>query len=175
MNETRILIAFFSRAGNNYAGGSIVNLAVGNTETVANLIRKETGGDLFKIDTVKPYPEGYEETTEVAREELRGNARPELTSKLDNLDDYGVVFLGYPNWWGTMPMAVFTFLENRDFSGKTIVPFSTHEGSGMGRSEGDIRKLCPGAKVLQGLPIRGGSAGKAGEEVAAWVRKSLRA
>lgn len=113
----------------------------------------------------------YEETTEVAKQELRQNARPALAARIDTMDEYQVIFLGYPNWWGTMPMAVFSFLEAYDFAGKTIVPFCTHEGSGMGRSERDIKKLCPGAEVLEGLPIRGGSVGSAANDVSAWLRK----
>jgi flavodoxin len=167
---TKKLIVYFSRTGNNYVGGRIVNLAVGNTEVAAQMIQKHTGGDLFRIDTVKHYPEDYDETTDVARQELRQNARPELAGRVDNLGDYTVVFLGYPNWWGTMPMAVYTFLEAYDFAGRTIVPFCTHEGSGLGHSESDIRKLCPGATVLKGLAITGGSVRNAGNEIAAWLR-----
>jgi flavodoxin len=170
MSGTKGLIAYFSRAGKNYVNGSIVDLAVGNTEVAAKMIQKLTGSDLFRIDTVKPYPEGYEETTDVARQELHGNARPELSGHVDNMAEYGVIYLGYPNWWGTMPMGVFTFLEGYDFAGKTIIPFCTHEGSGMGRSENDIGKACPGAKVLKGLPIRGGSVQRAEHEIADWLR-----
>ena len=169
MNETKSLIAYFSRAGNNYVGGNIVNLPVGNTETAANMIRKLTGSDIFRIDTVKPYPEDYQETTDVAKQELRQDARPELSGHVDNMADYSLIYLGYPNWWGTMPMAVFTFLEEYDFAGKIIVPFCTHEGSGLGRSESDIRKVCPDASVLKGLPIRGGNVRKAQNDIADWL------
>lgn len=170
MDRKNSLIAYFSRAGNNYVGGGIVNLPVGNTEVAAKMIQKLTGGDMFKIDTVKMYPDDYSETTEVAKKELRQNARPELSGDVDNMEDYGVVYLGYPNWWGTMPMAVFSFLEAYHFSGKTIVPFCTHEGSGMGRSESDIRKLCPESGVLNGLAIRGGSVNRAEGEIVDWLR-----
>lgn len=166
------LIAYYSRPGNNYVNGNIANLSVGNTEVAAKMIREQTGADLFRIDTVKEYPIDYTETTDVAREELRQNARPELSGRVDNPAGYDIVYLGYPNWWGTMPMAVFTFLEGYDFSGKTILPFCTHEGSGMGRSESDIRKLCPNARVLNGLPIRGGSVQKAGDAIATWLRNA---
>lgn len=170
VGQTRSLVAYFSRKGNNYVGGRIVDLAVGNTEVAAQTIQKRTGGDLFRIDTVKHYPEDYDETTDVARQELRSNARPELTARVDTMSDNDVIFLGFPNWWGTMPMAVYTFLETYDFSGKTIVPFCTHEGSGMGHSESDIRKLCPNSTVLKGLAIAGGSVHRAGPEIAAWLR-----
>jgi len=169
MRKSKCLIAYYSRAGNNYVNGKIVHLPVGNTEVAANMIQKLTGGDIFRIDTVKTYPEGYQETTEVAKEELSGNARPAIAGHVDNVADYDVIYLGYPNWWGTMPMVVFTFLDAYDFTGKTIVPFCTHEGSGMGRSERDIRKLCSDAKVLKDLPIRGGSVQEAEDEITDWL------
>jgi flavodoxin len=168
----KTLIAFFSRAGENYAGGSIMNLQVGNTEVAAKMIQKLTGDDMFQIRTVKDYPVGYNETTEVAKQELRQKARPALSSRVDNLDDYDVIVLGYPNWWGTMPMAVFTFLEAYDFSGRTVIPFCTHEGSGLGRSETDIRQTCPDVKVLRGISINGGSVQRAENDLSAWLRKS---
>ena len=108
----------------------------------------------------------------MAQQELHQKARPEFSRHVDNMNDYSVIFLGYPNWWGTMPMAVFTFLEQYDFSGKTIIPFCTHEGSGMGHSESDIKKVCPSTKVLAGLSIRGGSIQKAENDISAWLRKS---
>ena len=172
VNTEKCLIAYYSRAGNNYVGGGIVNLPVGNTEVAANMIQKLTGGDLFKINTVKTYPADYTKTTEVAQQELRQNARPELTGRIDNMADYAIIVLGYPNWWGTMPMAVYTFLEAYDFSGKTILPFCTHEGSGMGHSESDIKKLCAKAAVLKGLSLKGGSVQSAENEIAAWLQKS---
>lgn len=152
-------------------GGSIVNLPIGNTEVIAKKIQELTGSNMFQIKTVKSYPEDYTETTNVAQEEKRKNARPELTEIVADMASYDVVYLGYPNWWATMPMAVFTFLESYDFSGKTIIPFCTHEGSGMGSSEHDIKRLCPNAKVLSGLAIKGSSVNKAQDSVSAWLRK----
>ena len=172
MANSKSLIAYYSRKGNNYVGGSIVNLPIGNTEVVATKIQELTGGDFFQIETIKPYPADYTETTNVSQEEKRKNARPELTNKLDNMADYDVIYLGYPNWWGTMPMAVFTFLESYDFSGKTIIPFCTHEGSGLGSSERDIKKLCPDSKVLSGLSIRGGSVKSANTAIKTWLSMS---
>ncbi|MFL0268774.1 flavodoxin [Candidatus Clostridium radicumherbarum] len=165
------LIAYFSRKGNNYVNGSIVNLTVGNTEVAATMIQKITGSDMFHIEAVSSYPTDYNESTRVAQEELRKNARPELTRKAHDMDDYDVIYLGYPNWWGTMPMPVFTFLEAYDFSGKTIIPFCTHEGSGMGRSENDIKKLCTSAKVEKGLPIKGGNVQHSEKEIFKWLQK----
>ena len=172
MDKTIALIAFYSRRGSNYLNGSIVDLPVGNTEVVAGVIQSLAGGDTFRIDTLAAYPSDYTRATEVAQDELDRNARPELARDVDNLDAYGVIFLGYPNWWGTAPMAVFTFLDAHDLSGKTIIPFCTHEGSGMGHSERDIKAACPGAKVLKGLAIKGGSVRRAEQDLASWLRKS---
>ena len=171
VTKKKNLIAYFSRKGQNYVSGRIVDLKIGNTEVVAQMIQKKTGGDLFHIETVAAYPKDYTETTEVAKNELRTKARPELKKIVANIGAYDVIFLGYPNWWGTPPMAIFTFLENYDFSGKTIVPFCTHEGSGMGRSEKDIAKSCPKATMLEGLAIHGTNAGSAALEVSSWIDK----
>jgi len=169
--NNKSLIAFYSRKGNNYVSGSIVNLPIGNTEVIAKKIQSLIGGDLFKIDTVKPYPKDYTETTNIAKDELRKNVRPQLTDMVKNMEDYDVIYLGYPNWWNTFPMAVFTFLETYDFAGKTIIPFCTHEGSGIGKSENDIKKLCPKAKLLSGIAIRGGTVSNADIEVQTWLKK----
>ena len=169
MATSKSLIAYFSRKGNNYVGGDIKYLPIGNTEVIAKKIQELTGSDLFHIETIEAYPEDYMDATNVAQEEKRKNARPELTKTVENMDSYDVIYLGYPNWWGTMPMAVFTFLESYDFSGKTILPFCTHEGSGIGNSERDIKKLCPNSKVQPGLAIRGGSVNGAAGMVRGWV------
>lgn len=170
-SNKKVLIAYYSRRGENYVNGSIKELKVGNTEVVAEIIKSITGGEPFQIETVKAYPKDYTETTEVAKAELRTNARPTLTVRIENIDSYDVIFLGYPNWWGTMPMAVFTFLESYDFSGKKIVPFCTHEGSGLGKSEQDIRKACPKAEVLAGLAILGGSSSSSQSLINDWINK----
>lgn len=171
MAEHKSLSVYFSRRGSNYVSGSIVNLAAGNTEVVAKKIQDLTGCDLFQIETAKPYPEDYTETTEVSKVELRQNARPELSETVADIASYQVIYLGYPNWWGTMPMAVFTFLESYDFTSKTIVPYCTHEGSGLGSSERDIKRLCPTAKMLPGLAIKGSTVAKVGNDVASWLKK----
>jgi flavodoxin len=171
MRKTSLLIAFYSRSGMNYVGGNIVDLPVGNTEVAAGMIRDLTGGDLFKIETSKPYPAGYHEATEVAKDELRAGARPALTDRVVDMAGYDAVCLGYPNWWGTMPMAVFTFLESYNWAGKSIAPLCTHEGSYMGHSEQDIKKLCPGSTVLKGLAVRGGDVHGAANAIAAWLKE----
>ena len=149
--------------------GIIKDLSVGNTETVAEKIAVYLDTDIFRIETVSDYPEDYTETTNVAMLELNANARPKLKSSIDNIREYDTVFLGYPNWWGTMPMCVCTFLESYDFSGKTILPFCTHEGSGPGHSEKDIVKFCPDSDVKKGLAIRGSRVATADNEIAAWL------
>ena len=169
--KSKILIAYFSREGNNYVGAKIVNLSVGNTEVAAKLIEKLTGGDMFKLEPVKKYSEDYHTCTQEAQDEQKTDARPELTAYPDNIDGYDTIVLCYPNWWGTMPMPVWTFLEKFDFSDKTILPLCTHEGSGLGRSESDIRKLCPGAKFEKGLAIRGGTVKSAGNDIEGWLHE----
>jgi flavodoxin len=166
----KCLIAYYSRKGNNYVGGNIINIPIGNTEVIAKKIKDFIGGDLFEINTVKAYPIAYDETTNIAKDELRKNAHLELTDTVKNMDDYDIIYLGYPNWWGTFPMAVFTFLESYDFSHKTIVPFCTHEGSGIGSSERDIKKRCPNAKFLPGIAIRGSSVANADNIVQSWLK-----
>lgn len=146
-------------------------MKVGNTEIAAQLLRELTGADLFKIEPVQPYSKDYNECIAQAQEDQRRDARPELKSCPNSLDGYGTVYLGYPNYWGTMPMAVFTFLERFDWNGKTIRPFCTHEGSGLGRSESDIRRQCPGAKVETGLEIYGSTSAKAGPAMKKWLAR----
>lgn len=170
---SNVLIVYYSRKGENYWGGSIKNLEKGNTEIVAEMIGKAVGGDLFEVDTVKPYSDNYTTCTEEAKKELHENARPELKKYMDSLDGYDTIFVGYPNWWGTCPMAMFTFLEHYDLNGKRIIPFCTNEGSGMGSSERDLQKICKGASVEKGLSVRGCEAAKSGDKVVAWAEKIL--
>ncbi len=170
MTENKILIAYFSRTGRNYGRSGIEILSVGNTAVVAEDIRDLTGGELFEIRTVDSYPEDYSETTRIARKELNDGARPKLLGSLPDPDGCTTVFLGYPNWWGTMPMAVFTFLESLDFTEKTIIPFCTHEGSGMGSSEHDLKEACPNANVEKGLALRGSRVNQSRSEVKRWLK-----
>jgi len=168
--NAKSLVAYFSRQGKNIiSSGDIIDLTVGNTEVVARMIQEATGSDRFRIETVNPYPEDYHKTTEVAKEEQRSNARPELTAHVENMNAYDMIFVGYPNWWGTMPMPVFTFLEEYDLAGKTIAPFCTHEGSSLGRSVADIKALCPQSTVRDGLAIRGSDVQRAQEQVSEWL------
>ena len=168
---SKILIAYYSRKGENYVNGSIKSLAKGNTEIIAEFIQKAVGGELFEIDTVKNYPADYTECTNVAKAELNQKARPELKNYLPDISQYDEIFLGYPCWWGLPPMAVFTFLEHYDFSGKKIIPFTTHEGSGLGGSVSQIKKTCPNSEVTAGLSIHGASAKNSESEVTTWAKK----
>ena len=164
------LIVYFSRTGENYVNGTIKKLSVGNTETAAKLIQSKTGADMFKLVPLVSYSEDYNECIAQAKDDQRRGARPELTAYPDSIEQYDTIYLGYPNYWGTMPMCVFTFLEHFDLSGKTIRPFCTHEGSGMGSSVGDIKKLCPNAKVGTGLAIHGAKADKSGSDIDKWLK-----
>ncbi len=165
------LIVYFSRSGNNYVNGRICNLPVGNTEVAARMIAVQTGADLFRLQPAVAYSEDYSECIEQARQDQRRDARPELIAYPSHLEQYDTIYLGYPNYWGTMPMAVFTFLEKQDFSGKRIRPFCTHEGSGLGHSVADIRRLCRGAVVDDGLAIHGAQVQKAQQTIREWVSR----
>ena len=164
------LIAYFSRTGENYVNGTIKQLKIGNTEVVAKMVSEITGADLFKIVPQVSYSDNYNKCIDEAQADQRRNARPELTEYPESLDEYDVIYLGYPNYWGTMPMCVFTFLEHFDFSGKTIRPFCTHEGSGMGSSVSDIKKLCPNAKIESGLALHGATVNLAEQSVKKWLK-----
>lgn len=168
----KTLIAFFSRADENHFGGSMRYVDVGNTEIAVGKIRELIDADVFKIEMVKPYSKTYKGCIDEARADLRAKARPELVSMPESIDPYDTVILAYPNYWGTMPMAVFTFLENFDFTGKTILPLCTHEGSGMGASERDIRSVCRGVKVQNGLPIRGSNVEESKPQIEIWLRSN---
>ena len=154
----------------NYVSGKIVDLPVGNTERAAQMLRVFTGGDLFHIRTASVYPNDYQEVVQIAKKEKADNARPALEMDIDNIDDYDVIFLGYPNWCGTMPMALWTFLESHDFTDKTIYPFCTHEGSGVGHSLEDIHALCPTAKLGKSLALLGTTIEDAEDDIRRWLR-----
>ena len=165
----KTLIAFFSRADENYFGGAMRYVKVGNTEIVCDFIKDMIPADSFKIEMKNPYSPVYMTCIEQAKKDLREKARPELVSLPDSIEDYDAVVLAYPNYWGTMPMAVVTFLEHFDFNGKTILPLCTNEGSGMGSSERDIRKYAPGAEVKKGISITGSEAANAKPAVQRWL------
>lgn len=160
--KRKALIAYFSRTG--------------NTQEFARGIQKRVGGDLFEIRTVHSYPKEYKATTEQAKREQEENFRPQLVSDVPNMGAYEIIFVGYPNWWGTLPMALFSFFEKYDFAGKTLIPFSTHEGSQFGRSVTDMLALCENSTVLEGLVLRGGTKGSVNTKTSqraidTWLRK----
>ena len=174
-DSTRVLVVYFSRAGENYSVG-VINK--GNTAIVAELIAEQTGGNLFEIVPVTPYPSDYEEMKDVATQEQNSNARPAIADTVENWDDYDVVFLGYPIWYGDMPMIVYNFLESYDFSGKTVIPFNTHEGSGQSGTQSRIEAAIPTATVLNGIAIRGAIAqndtASAKSAVERWITEDLK-
>lgn len=158
----RILIAYFTLADNyekpldmdatTQASINIENKElIGNTEYLANAIQEKTGGDLFSVVVKNPYPNDYDKIIDMGSDEQKEDARPELSSHVEKMEQYQTVYLGFPIWWYTMPQAMFTFLEEYDFSGKTIIPFTTHGGYGVGSSVEDIQKLCPDSNVIEDI------------------------
>ena len=169
-SNSNILVVYFSHTGENYSVGVIEK---GNTHIIADMIAEETGADMFEIQPVNPYPDTYDGCKDVAKQEQNENARPEFVGNVANMEQYDTVFIGYPIWWGDLPMVVYTFLESCDFSGKTIIPFCTHEGSGLSGTNRSIENICSDATVLDGLAIRGSVAqnqqDKAKSDVVKWL------
>ena len=154
-DSSSVLIAYFSWSG--------------NTEQVAQIIQQETGGDLFEIAPATPYTDDYNELLDIAQQEQADNARPELAGQVENWDQYDIVFVGYPNWWGDAPMAVYTFLESYDWSGKTLVPFNSSASGGFGRSLSGLEESAAGASILEGISFTERTIGDAQSDVAAWL------
>lgn len=167
------LIIYYSRKGENYVNGSIVKLEKGNTEIVAELIQKAVGGDLFEVETVKTYDADYNVCIDEAKKELHESARPELKNYLESIDEYDNVFVCGPCWWGTYPMAVFTQLEKLNWRGKKVLPVMTHEGSGLGNCESDLKKICIGATLANGLAVKGADVSKSESIVAEWAKEEV--
>jgi flavodoxin len=153
----KILVAYFSHSG--------------NTREIANQIQKSVGGDIFEIQSAKPYPGNYDAVLKQAKQELESKYKPVLKIKIENIESYDVVFIGYPNWWSTFPAPVRTFLSQNDFSGKIIIPFCTYGGSGIGRSVTDISTLCPNSTLLVGFAILGKDVKTAQNKVSEWLRE----
>lgn len=178
--ESNLLVAYFTYGENAplnegvdaSASASIQiwnNEITGNTGVVAHMIQEASGADIFSIRTVEPYPASYDETVDQGEAENNANARPDLSTHIENLDDYDVIFLGFPNWWYDMPMAIYSFLDEYDFSGKTVIPFVTSGGSGFSSTVSTIEELEPGATVIEGISIGAGSAAGAQADVEAWL------
>ena len=152
----KAIVVYFSRTGEQYGVGVIEK---GNTAIIADMIAEIKGADTFEIKPkTDTYPTTYKELTDVAKEEQNQNARPEIASRIENFDSYDTVYLGYPIWWNDLPMICYTFLESYDFSGKTIVPFCTHEGSSDAGTQDKIQKAVPNAKVKTILAVKGADA-----------------
>ena len=171
LGDKRVLIAYFSRADENYGVGVIKK---GNTEILAEFLSEFSGAKLFKIETITPYSKSYQEAIEFAKSEQKQNARPQISPFNDSIDNYDVVFLGYPTWWGDLPMGVFTFLEGQNFAGKMIYVFNTHEGSGLDRTVASIEKTT-GKKISGYFSITGRVAqnerDRAKNELKSWFDK----
>ncbi len=177
----KILIAYFTRVGNTDFSDDIdavssasLNLQdgelVGNTEMVASMIRQETGGELFRIETEKTYPADYDELVDYGREEPDEDKRPALKSHVENIDEYDIIFLGFPNWWFDMPMAVYSFLDGYDFTGKTIIPFCTHGGSRFSDTISTLEEYLPDSVILEGFEVYGEDAAEAQNDVREWIK-----
>lgn len=165
------MIIYFSRRGQNFWKDGVRDLERGNTEIVVEFIQKAVGGDLFEVETVRKYSNNYYECTEQAKGELYAKEHPELTHYLDSIDGYDNVFVCGPCWWGTFPMGMFSQLKRLDWTGKKVMAVMTHEGSGLGSCELDLKRICVGAVFGEGLAVRGSDAAESEEIVAAWAKK----
>ena len=167
----KTLILFFSHAGENYSVG---NIKVGNTRLVAEEIQKITGGDLFEIVPEKSYDMPYNDLTKLAKQELENGDKPAYRGDVDDMSQYSTVYIGGPVWWGTYPQVMFTFFDKHDLNGKTILPFTTHEGSGLGNVVGDLKKLYPKANFKQAFSIYGHEARKESmkAKVSTWIHEA---
>lgn len=167
----RILLAYFSRPGENYFNGGRTNLKIGNTEVLARMISEHIECDVHRIEAVDPYPVGYDATVARNVREQDAAARPAIANPLSEIDRYDVVLLGSPIWNVRAPMIMSTFAENYDFQGKTIHPVTTHAMSGLGTTERDYAASCPGATIGEGFAVRGEEARKADADVQRWLRR----
>ena len=168
--KPKSIVIYFSRPGENYINGSIVNLKKGNTKVIAEMIAQKTGSDLFELVPEMAYPEGYDDTLQLASNERTEDQRPEVRY-LPDIEEYDVIFLGYPIWWQGLPMSLYTVLEDLDTDKKIIRPFCTHEGSGLSSTIKELKKLCPEAIVKDGLPIQGSNIWAAEPLVTEWLNK----
>ena len=167
------LVIYYSRSGENYVNGKITSINKGNTEYVAEFIRDNFDADLFKVETVKEYSKNYMDCIREAQKELDNDERPTLKRYPDDISEYDNIFIAGPCWWGTYPMAIFSALDNLDFTGKKILPIMTHEGSGLGHCESDLKKYIKGAEFVKGLAIHGADASRSEKTVVAWVEKNI--
>ena len=164
------IIIYFSRADENYSVGYITK---GNTEVVAEYIRDITKADMFNVERKVSYAKDYNTCIKQAQDEQRRGERPELKQMLNSIEDYDVVFVGSPIYWGTMPNPLLTQLEKLNWQGKTVMPFTTHEGSGLGNVVADLKNICKGATVLNGLAITGSAVKGSKDKVQNWIKQNL--
>ena len=169
----KALVIYFSRADENYFGGSMKYIEKGNTEVVAEFIREITGAELFKVERKAPYSKDYMTCIKEAQDEQKRNELPELVKELADINDYDTIFIGGPIYWGTLPQPMFTQLSKLDFKEKTIMPFSTHEGSGLASIMRDIRKYAPTADIKPGLAILGSNASSSKQLLQKWIDEQL--
>ena len=169
----KALVIYFSRIDENYFGGAMRYITKGNTEVVAEYIQQITGADLFKVERKVDYAKDYRTCIQEAQVEQRKDELPELKRYLDNVDGYDVIFIGGPIYWGTLPQPMFTQLSRLDFKDKIIMPFSTHEGSGLASIVRDIKKYAPNADIRKGLAIVGSNVGSAKPQVDRWIKENL--
>ena len=171
------LVIYFSRSGENYFGGVLKNIEKGNTEVIAEYIQEFTGADLFKVEPAVEYPLDYMECIDVAKKEQQNNARPEIKESLEDISGYDTVYIGFPNWWGTLAPPVRTFVKTGNLEGKTVIPFFTHGGGGMQNCETDMRKFCQAGnagKVLKAFTCSGNLTGEPIPELEKWAADSLK-
>ena len=167
-SKGKILIVFFSHAGENYGVG---NVKVGNTKLVADQIQKLTGGDEFEIVAEKSYDMTYDALTKLAKKEAENNEKPAFKGEVNDMDQYETIFIGGPVWWGTYPQVMFTFFDKYDLNGKTIIPFTTHEGSGLGKVVNDLKKLYPNATFKEAMSIYGHETRNNLSKVDKWLKR----
>ncbi|MGM9642445.1 MAG: flavodoxin [Eubacteriales bacterium] len=169
--ESKTLVVYFSMPDNVDNSTVVIDgQTLGNTQYMAYVIQENTGANIFRIVPETPYPTDHDALVDLARDEQRNGARPAFVGEIENFDEYDTVFVGYPNWWSDMPMILYTFFDTYDFSGKTIIPFNTHGGSGFSNTISTIRRLEPDAEVLNGLSISRNHIQDAEGEIAEWVR-----
>ena len=169
---SKVLVVYYSRKGENHMPGGVQVLEKGNTEYAAEFIRDALGADLFEIDTVTPYAENYRECCMQAVQEVKSGARPPIKGFVGDISGYDTIFVCFPNWCGTAPMCVFTFLEHYDLAGKKIIPLCTNEGSGLANAPKDLERSCPGATVAEGLSVKGHQVKDSQEQISNWAKEN---
>lgn len=170
--SAQTLVVYYSKPGETYTPDGIINLKKGNTQEVAERIQKLAKADIFRVETAKAYPDDYKTLIDVAKEELNAKARPAIKGDID-ISKYDTIYIGWPCWWGTLPMCMFTFIEKHDWTGKTVIPFTNHEGSGFGSGLRDLKAAIPSATIKKGLSIQGSKVTTAGKQIEEFVKGNI--